>query len=438
MKRKITRRGFLKGLTAAAAASAPCFVMPSALGLGAVPAPGNRIQLGLIGAGEMGNHLIDQYLDLPDAQIVAVCDVYDKQRTPAIKRIDHFYARRAGQGSYNGCAEYNDFRDLISDPGVDAVVIATPEHWHALPAIEAARAGKDIHLEKPLALTVEEGRKVVEAVKRHGRIFQHGTQQRSNWIFPRAVELVRNGRIGKLHSIEIGTPPGAQTEDHAPEPVPDGFDYDLWLGPAPWAPYTPMRCHQSPRDWSYNFDYGGGEISSWGVHHLDIAHWAMDLEHSGPVEIMGDAEFPEKGLWNTALRWRMELQYGNGVKVVFTDSRKQPQGIRFIGTEGWIHATRTTLEANPRSVLSSIILPDEIHVRTSANHYQNFLDCIRSRAETVSSVETAHRSTTVCHLVNICLLLGRKVRWNPDEERFIDDPDADRMISRAMRSPWRL
>lgn len=435
---KITRRSFLKKSMTAAAACGPFVVAPSALGLGATPAPSNRINLGLIGAGEMGNHLLNQYFELPDAQVVAVCDVFEKQRMPAKKRIEHFYAQRAGQGRYSGCADYNDFRDLIADPNVDAVIVATPEHWHALPAIEAARAGKDMHIEKPLALTIEEGRMIAEAVKRYGRVFQHGTQQRCNPVFPRAVELVRNGRIGKLHTIEIGTYPGAKTGDHAPEAIPEGFDYDLWLGPAPWAPYTPARCHSKPRDWSYNFDYGGGEITSWGVHHMDVALWGMGLEHSGPVEISGTGVFPTKGIWNTVLSWDMELIFENGVKMRYTDNKKLPQGIKFIGTEGWVFATRTSIDAHPRSLLSTIIKPDEFHVRTDHNHYANFLKCIRTRAETASSVDAAHRSTTGCHLVNIALRLGRKVRWNPKRECFIDDPEANRMLSRPMRSPWRF
>lgn len=434
MNRKITRRGFMKG--AVAAGGVPLVLMPSALGLGSIPAPSNRIGLGFIGLGEMGNYLIDQFIGLSEVQVTAVCDVDETRRVPARKRVNHYYAQRLEKGTYRSCSDYNDFRDLIADRNVDAVVIATPEHWHALPALAAARAGKDIHLEKPMTLTIEEGRIVADTVKRYGRVFQHGTQQRSSPNFPRAVELVRNGRIGRLHTIEIGIHNGKSTGDHPPKPVPKSLDYDLWLGPAPWAPYTPRRCHKKPRDWSFIRDYSGGEVSGWGIHYLDIAHWAMGLDHSGPIEIEGEGVFPAKGLWNTVLTWRAECRYANGVKVVFADNKKIPLGIKLIGTEGWIHANRAGINASSKSVLTSVIRPDEIRVKTSDNHYANFLECIKTRGETVCPAETAHRSTTACHLVNIGLLLGRKVAWDPEKETILNDPTANRMIARAMRSPW--
>lgn len=432
---RTTRRGFLK--TGALAVGAPWVLPPSSMGLEAKQAPSNRIGLGFIGLGAMNSGHIGRYLGHPDVQIVAGCDPWAHKREAAQQRIHSRYADQFGVGSYRGCTVYNDFRDLIHDRNVDAVVIATPDHWHTIPALAAVRAGKDVYLEKPMTLTIEEGRVLADAVEQTGQIFQHGAQQRSHWDFGRAVELVRNGRIGRLRTIEVGIHAGAATEDHPEEPVPEGFDYSLWLGQAPLAPYCPARC-VGVRPWILIRDYSGGRITSWGSHHLDIAHWAMDADFTGPIEIEGTGAFPEGGLYNTALTWRIVLRYANGVTVVFTDNIQQPQGIKFIGDKGWIFVSRTEIKAEPSGILRSTIGADELHLQTSRDHQQNFIDCIKSRAKTVSPAEIAHRSVTACHLTNICLQLGRKVSWDPQNERFVNDPEADKFISREMRKPWRL
>ena len=436
MTSPVTRRRFLRQSSAALAA--PLFVPGAALGLAGRPAASERITVGFVGAGAMGNFLLDQFLALPDAMVTAVCDVQRDARERTSKRADHHYAGVLGPNAYRGCKAYEDFRDLCADPGVDAVVVVVPEHWHAIPTITAARAGKDVFCEKPLTLTLEEGRAVVSAVERHGRVFQHGTQQRCFGDFARAVELVQNGRIGDLQRIEIGVPPGRFTGNHPEQPVPDGFHYDLWLGPAPDAPYTPARCHENVRDWMSILDYSGGQPTNWGVHHFDIAHWAMGVNHGANMEVEATGKYPRDGLWNAVLTWKATCRYENGVEVVFTDNLHQRDGIALIGSEGRIFVDRNVIEAEPAGILDSVIGPDEVRVHTAPDHYQNFLDCIKSRARTVCPSEMAHRSTTAGLVINIALQLGRKVRWDARREAFVDDPAADRLRSRAMRSPWRL
>ena len=353
------------------------------------------------------------------------------------ERVNANYAQQLNKGSYNGCKAYNDFRDLIKDPNVDAVVIATPDHWHTIPALTAIRAGKDVYLEKPMTLTIHEGRVLSDAVRQTGRVFQHGTQQRSEGEFGRAVELVRNGRIGDLKAVEVGIHAGPVSKIFPEEPIPKDFDYDLWLGQAPQAPYCSARC-KGIRPWIYIRDYSGGRITSWGSHHLDIAHWGLGADLTGPVELEGAGVFPTEGLYNTACTWRVEMRYANGVKVLFTDNRQNPQGIKFIGDEGWIFVNRTKIEAEPAGLLSSVVGPNELHLQTSRDHFQNFVECIKTRTEPVASAEIAHRTTTACHLANICLELGRTLRWDPQNERFLDDLEADELIVRTMRQPWQL
>jgi predicted dehydrogenase len=436
MNDSLSRRRFLK--TAAGAVAVPWLVPSSALGLSATVAPSNRINLGFIGTGNMNNAHITGYLTRNDVQIVAVCDPMSDRREPTRQRIDQHYGRQFPKGDYQGCAAFNDFRDLIADKNVDAVSIAVPDHWHVIPALAAARAGKDVYLEKPSTLTIEEGQVLVRTIRRYGRVFQHGTQQRSDANFRFAAELVRNGRIGQLHTILVGSPPGAATGYHAPEPVPPGFDYELWLGPAPWAPYCPIRVRDAAT-WIFISDYAGGHVTGWGIHHVDCAQWGMGTDGTGPTEIEGSGTFPSDGLFDQALTWKVECRYANGLKMIYGDNDSVGQGgVKYIGTEGWVHVDRGVLEAEPKGLLNTVIGPDEIHLCKSFDHHENFLHCVRSRGETICPVEVAHRSTTICHLTNICLWLGRKVRWNPDLEQFVDDPEAERYFSRAQRSPWHL
>ncbi|MBM4019003.1 MAG: Gfo/Idh/MocA family oxidoreductase, partial [Planctomycetes bacterium] len=363
-----------------------------------------------------------------EVQVVAVCDVDSERRRRAKALVDKKY------GSTD-CLECTDFREIIRRKDIDAVMIATPDHWHAIPVIEAAKAGKDIHCQKPLALTIHQGRAMSDACRRHGVVFQTGSQQRSDRNFRFACELVRNGRIGKLLTMEVGLPTGHVGKTAAPEPPPAGFDYDFWLGPAPWAPYCKGRTHW---DFRWILDYSGGQVTDWGAHHCDIAQWGNGTSHTGPVEIEGKGVFPRDGLWNAAVTYRFECTYADGARMIVADGTTFPNGIKFVGTDGWVFVSRGKIDAQPKSLLTSVIGPSEIHLYESGDHKGNFLECVRARGETVAPIENAHRSVTIAHLGNIAMLLGRKVRWNPDAEQFVDDPEADRFLSRAMRAPWHL
>lgn len=436
----VTRRQFLKGSAVAATGFLVPTIVPASV-FGAA-APSNRIALGCIGVGRQGIADMREFMGLKDIQVIAVCDV-DSKRTDYAKRlVEKQYAAGSDSGSYKGCSAYKDFRELIERDDIDAVSIVTPDHWHALPAIAAAKAGKDIFLEKPLTLTIQEGRILSDTVRRYNRIFQVGSQQRSDWRFHQACELVRNGRIGKLHTVKVafGTDPGTGVEP--PMPVPDGLDYDMWLGPAPWAAYTEKRVHpQKGYDrpgWLRISDYGAGMITGWGSHHNDIAQWGIGTEYTGPVEIQGHAEYPKDGLWDVHGDFSIEYTYANGVKVICADNKKNKDGITFEGAEGWVYVTRGRIDAEPKSLLTSTIGPDEIHLYKSNNHKANWLECIKSRAETIAPVEIGHRSCTVCLLGEIAMRLGRKLKWDPDKEQFIGDEQANRMLGRPMRSPWTL
>ena len=432
----ITRRQFLKNSAAATAGTfllAPTIVPSSVFGAGA---PSNRITFGCIGVGRMGLGDLREILGFKQARVVAVCDVDSNRVKYARQLVDKRY-------STNGdCATYKDFRDLIARDDIDAVSVVTPDQWHALPAIAAAKAGKDIFLQKPLTLTIKEGRVLSDTVRRYNRIFQVGSQQRSETNFRTACELVRNGRIGKLHTVKVGFGTDPPTTPQPPMPVPDSLDYDMWLGPAPLADYTEKRVHpQKGYDrpgWLRIQDYGAGMITGWGAHHNDIAQWGMGTEYTGPVEIEGRAEYPKDGLWNVHGDFYIEYTYANGVKVICADNKKNKQGILFEGSEGWVSVMRGRLDAEPKSLLTSTIGPNEIHLYKSNNHKENLLECIKSRTETVAPAEVGHRSCSVCLLGDIAMRLGRKLKWDPEQEQFLNDDGANRMLSRPMRSPWCL
>ncbi len=433
---RLTRRNLLRAATALAAP----LVLPSSL-FGAA-APSNRITIGCIGVGRMGLGDIDDVIGFADAQIVAVCDVDRNRAEHARLRADSYYARKSAAGAQKSCSAYHDFRELLARDDIDAVQIVTPDHWHALPAIAAARAGKDIFLQKPLTYTLAEGRALSDTVRRYGRVLQAGTQQRSQAFFRRACELVRNGRIGQLKCIRVGLPTDPAGELQPNMPVPPELDYEFWLGPAPSVAYTEERVH--PRQgygrpgWLRVEDYCLGMITAWGAHHNDIAQWAMDAENTGPVEIEGAGVYPRDGLWDVHGDFRVEYTYVNGVKLICADERRNRPGVFFEGTEGWVHVDRGVVDANPRSLLTTTIGPDEIHLYESAHHKRNWLDCIRGRREPIAPVEIAHRSCSVCILGYIAMRLGRKLRWNPQAEQFVNDEDASRLLSRPMRAPWRL
>jgi len=441
----LTRRQFLRSSAVAGAALlGPTIVPASVFGANA---PSERINVGCIGVGRMGLGDLREALGFKQTQVVAVCDVDSKRVKHAQKLVEEKYStqsrnRTARGATYKGCATYKDFRELVARDDIDAVMIATPDQWHALPAIAAAKAGKDIFLQKPLTLTIQEGRVLSDTVRRYNRVFQVGSQQRSDARFRQACELVRNGRIGKLHTVKVGFGTDPATGQEPTMPVPEWLDYEMWLGPAPWAAYTEKRVH--PQNdygrpgWLRILDYGSGMITGWGSHHNDIAQWGMGTEFSGPAEIEAQAEYPKDGLWDVHGAFRIEYTYANGVKVICADNGKNKQGVVFEGTEGWVYVKRGQIDADPKSLLTSTIGPNEFHLYKSNNHKGNFLECIRSRAETAAPVEVGHRSCTVCLLGEIAMRLGRKLKWDPERERFTNDTEANRMVSRPMRSPWHL
>ncbi len=429
--RRFTRRQFLRHGSAFLAA-APAIIPSLAFTAEKNKSPSSRIAVGAIGTGGMGKADIESFLWIDGVQVVAVCDVDGKRREEARALVEKHYTDHKDKGSFRGCDKHSDFRQLLARPDIDAVIIATPDHWHVPIAVAAAKAGKDIYCEKPLSLTVSQGRALCETAKRYGTIFQTGTQQRSDARFRQACELVRNGRIGRLTDIKTVLVPGKSSGLKPAMPVPDYFDYDMWLGPAPWEPYTEDRCHWNFR---YNLDYSGGTLTDWGAHHNDIAQWGNGTEYSGPCEVEGTGEFPKDGLFNAAVKFDLRYRYSNGVKLQCVSNGSC--GVTFRGTEGRIFVSRSKIEAEPKSLLKSRIGPDEIHLYESKWHQQNFIDCVRSRRETISPPEIAHRSVTVCHIGNISMLLKRKLFWDPERELFLNDPEANRMLSRPMRGPWR-
>jgi predicted dehydrogenase len=432
-----SRRDFLfENLPAAATAFAfPTLIPASALGLSGAVAPSNRINLGIIGTGNQGFNDINSFLRDERVQLVAVCDVNREStgywegklggREPARRLVDESYARNRKDGTYKGCSTSGDFREVLGRN--DAIMV-----------VAACKARKDIYSQKPLSLTIAEGRAMSSAVSRSHVVFQTGSQQRSDAKFRRASELVRNGRIGDLVRVRVGMPGGrtdyAKTGDHKkPEPVPEGFDYNFWLGPAPEAPYARARCHVNFR-WIY--DYSGGNVTDWGGHHPDCAQWGMGTEMTGPVEIRNaKGVFDPDPLWNTATEYSFEAVYENGIPMIV--SNKEKMGVTFEGTKGKIYVNRGKLEAEPAAILDSEIGPDGIHLYKSDDHFRNFIDCVISRGPTAAPVEVAHRSITICHLGNIAMRLNReKLRWDPRTEQIVGDDEAAKMLSRPYRGTW--
>ncbi|NUN96745.1 MAG: Gfo/Idh/MocA family oxidoreductase [Candidatus Omnitrophica bacterium] len=439
-----TRRGFLK--TSIAAAGAAPYVIPSgALGNDTIPPPSERITLGHIGVGGRGTALQKEFQDLAEAQSVAVCDPFKDRREERAAAIDSAYAEDRSRGSYKGCAIYNDFRELLARDDIDAVVVATPDHWHVPIALEAARAGKDMYVEKPLGVSLAQDFALRRAIHRYSRVFQYGTQQRSSKYFHMACELVRNHRVGELKSIDVWCAAGGCGGSVDPIEVPEGFDYNLWLGPAPESPYTSDRCLARGGYWIS--DYSLGFIAGWGVHPLDIAQWGMDADGTGPIRVETVGIIPSDGLYDTISTWDARCWYRNGVEIHFmSEDLARPivekyrvhhdHGTTFFGTEGWISVDRGGIHAGPPALLEAEVGPEGVHLTKSKNHRKNFLEAVRSRGETISPIESAVRVDTLSHLCNMSARLGRPIRWDPDREAPIGDSDAERMMARPMRSPW--
>jgi predicted dehydrogenase len=454
-----SRRNFMtaagKGLVAASMVGGfPSIVPASVLGQAS---PGNRINIGAIGTGR-----ISRGHDLPGiwkheaARIMAACDLDTRRAEDARVLINRHYTRQSGK-PYDGVKTYTDYRELLANKDIDAVVISTPDHWHARIAIDAVRAGKDVYLQKPASLTISEGRAVSDAVHRSGRIFQIGSQQRSSPQFRYAAELVRNGRIGQLQTVKVGLPGDPAGEVEPDMPVPKGFDYDMWLGSTPVVPYTEKRVHPQSGygrpGWLRCEQFGAGMITGWGAHHLDSAHWGMGTEYTGPVEIWGSAEFPAKGLWDVHGPFKTEALYADGVHMIV--SGEYPNGIRFEGTDGWIFVSRgnetvtasdpvarlqdsQALAASDPKIIKSVIGPDEIHLYDSKDHHGNWLDCIRTRQQPIAPVEVAHRACSACLIHHMAMKVKRRLHWDPVNERFKNDDEANAMLSRPQRPPYTL
>lgn len=454
-----TRRAFLvatgKGaLGSSLLAGFPAIVPGSVFGQGA---PSNRINVGAIGTGRISRgHDLPGIWKFDQARIMAVCDLDSRRLEDARKLVNGVYAKKTGK-PYDGVAGYRDYRELLANKDVDAVVISTPDHWHALIAIAAVQAGKDVYLQKPCSLTIAEGRAVADAVQKSGRIFQIGSQQRSAPQFRYAAELVRNGRIGRLKAVLVGLPVDPSGDDEPEMPVPANLDYDAWLGSTPYVYYTEKRVHpQAGYDrpgWLRCEQFGAGMITGWGAHHLDSAHWAMDAELTGPVEVWGSAQFPTRGLWDVHGDFKTYARYADGVTMIV--SGEFPNGVRFEGSEGWLFVSRgdervtasdpvaklkdaQALAASDPRILSSRIGPDEVHLYESADHHGNWLDCVRSRRQPIAPVEVAHRACSACLLHHIAMKLGRRLHWDPVKERFANDDQANAMLSRPQRQPYAI
>jgi predicted dehydrogenase len=452
MKRRLSRRRFLQSNLAAALA-APAFplIVPSrVLGAGA---PGNRVTVGCIGTGPQGRADLGGFLSQPDARVVAVCDVKKDQLNLARKQVNDHYRNQ-------DCAAYADFREVLARRDVDAVLIATPDHWHVYIALAAAKAGKDIYLEKPMGLRLAEDQRLRNAVQEGKRVFQFGTQQRSSHEFLQACELVRNGRIGSLKHINVWAPashPGGST---APAPVPEGLDYERWLGPARLTPYTDKKCAANGKTWWFNYDYALGFVAGWGVHPLDIALWGHPAMFGGPLEVEGRAIFPKEGACNTAVAWDVNFTFADGVTMSFKGApndypetnalndfaawrnrygRLDGHGTAFEGTDGWVLVSRGSLRTEPETLAQDPIEPKPVPLLKSRNHVRNFLDGVKNREATVCPIEEAVKADTLCHLSDIATRVNRKLSWDPAKEQFRGDPDANKRLElRPMRKPWQI
>ena len=429
----VSRRRFLAG--AAAAAAVPYFVPGSALGADGRTAANERICTGHVGVGSQGGGHFGALLGNPAVQVMAACDPFQSKREAARRGANDRYAEQIGKGSYKGCEAYADFRELVTRDDVDAVFIASPEFWHALHSIWAMRHGKDVYCEKAMTLTVYESRAVREAVRRHGRVYQLGTQQRSDRNFRFAAELAESGYLGKLHTVRVSVPGGRALPVARPAPVPPGLDYEMWLGPAPQKPYNDLQCSFN---WYFIFDYCIGWIGSWGVHHVDSALWGAPMFTTKTIEIQGTAVFPGEGLANTSISWRVEVLEPGGVRMLFTDDGQEPHGVRFEGDKGWVHVVRGGIQAEPKSLLRLALRPDDVHLYESNDHHGNFFDCMRTRRDPVADVDAGFRATVMTIVADIATRLGRKLTWDWQAERFVGDDVANGMLRRPMRSPWAL
>jgi predicted dehydrogenase len=437
-ERDLSRRDFLiRSLAGVSVASLPAWYAQAAIAAEEDPAngrqkrsgPNDRINVACIGTGGSRGGFRQGLGDTmairrqPGVQIVAVCDV------------DRLHRQEAANAFGPDCAQFSDFRELLHRKDIDAVVIGTPDHWHALIANAAMKAGKDVYCEKPLTLTIEEGRQLVRTQRETGRIFQTGSQQRSDPRFRLACELVRNNRLGKIKRVEARIPNGERGGPFEVQPVPDGFDWDMWLGPTHQTEYIPQRTHGTFRYW---FEYSGGMMTDWGAHHLDIAQWGLGKDGSGPIQVESVGDLP--AMWNgynTAIDFQVAYTYPNDITLVCTHEGEN--GVQFEGENGWIFVSRGRIGASDEQLLKDPLPSDAARLYVSNDHHANFIECVRSRKPTICPAEVGHRSVSLCHMGNISLRLGgRKLAWDPTAERFTGDEDANRMLDRPKRAPWKL
>lgn len=428
MNPRVTRRQFVKA--AATALAAPMIVPRSALGLGEKVAPSERITLAFIGTGKMANdYHLSELLRFPDVQALAVCEVDKTRREHARERVESAYSKEA---AYKGCSEHVDFREVIARKDIDAVCIATPDHWHAIPIIEACKAHKDVYCEKPLTLTIAEAKLCIDAARKHERVVQTGSQQRSSVFGPfrKACEFVRSGRLGTIKTVTVGVGGPSRWCDLPAEEMEPGLDWNLWLGPAPKRPYhsklSPRGVHNHFPEWRAFREYSGGGHTDMGAHHYDIAQWALGMDESGPVEII-PPENPKSG---TGVKYI----YENGVEM----SHGGPSGCVFVGTKGKLHIDRGLLTSEPESIVKEPLGKEEVHLYESPGHHRDWINCIRSRRRPVADVEIGARSVTIVHLGNLAYWHGRKLRWDPRSWKFVGDEEANGWMDRERRDPWQL
>ncbi len=452
------RRDFIKGAIATTTGimGLPAFISSSAFGK---YSPNSKINIAQIGFGRIAKeHDLPETLKHDICQIVAVADVDSKRLAFGKKWIEEYYNRKNSTQNYIDVKTYRDYHEILADKTIDAVIISTPDHWHAQPAIEAALAGKDVYLQKPASLTIAEGRIMSDIVNRTGSILQIGSQQRSKTPWPhfkQVCELVRNGRIGSIKHIQIGLDIDPGCGDEPEMPVPENLDYDMWLGSTPKVFYTEKRIHPqkdfSRPGWLRCEQFGSGMITGWGAHHVDIAHWGMGTEFTGPVEIEGKAQFPKSGLWNVHGNFDIHAKYANGVTMQI--SSKFPNGVRFEGEDGWLFVCRggakvtasdpgvndpnnAAVKVSEPNILKSPIGPNDIQLYESPEQHLNWLECIRSRRQPIAPAEVGHRSCSTCLLSHISMKLPRKLYWNPNKEQFVNDDEANKMLSRPQRKPY--
>jgi predicted dehydrogenase len=454
----MNRRKFIKRT---ALASAGIIIVPTILPSSVFGkfSPNDKINIAQIGFGRIAKtHDLPETIKHDGVRVVAVADVDLKRANDGKQWINNWYAENTGSDNYVDVKVYQDYREMLKDKSIDAVIISTPDHWHAQPAIEAALAGKDVYLQKPASLSIQEGRQMSDAFHHTGRILQIGSQQRSlnPWPqFHRACELVRNGRIGDIKHVEVGLWGDPAGEIEPEMPVPENLDYEMWLGSTPYVYYTEKGVHPqndySRPGWLRIEQFGAGMITGWGAHHIDTAHWGMNTEYTGPVEIEAEAEFPTSGLWNVHGKFRVQSKYANGITMDIRDDF--PNGVKFIGSDGWLFVSRgpvsvtasdpgadaiklNAIDASNPKILKSEIGPDEIHLYRSPEQHENWLESIRTRKQPVAPAEIGHRSCSACLLSHTAMKINRKLYWDPEAERFKNDDEANKMISRPQRFPY--